>query len=56
LPAPLFEDKVIDYILELADVTDNKVDRETLLAEDDDSGGRPQTGKSKKKTKSKKAD
>lgn len=54
--APLFEDKVIDYILELADVTDKKVDRETLLAEDEENAGRPQVGKAKKKAKSKKAD
>jgi trigger factor len=54
--APLFEDKVIDYILELADVTDKKVDRETLLADDEENAGRPQTGKSKKKAKSKKDD
>jgi len=33
LRAPLFEDKVIDFILELADVTDEKVSVETLLAE-----------------------
>jgi trigger factor len=55
--APLFEDKVIDYILELADVTDKKVDRETLLAEDEENAGRPNLGKAKqKKAKSKKAD
>jgi trigger factor len=54
--APLFEDKVIDYILELADVTDKKVDRETLLADDEENAGRPQTGKSKKKAKSKSDD
>jgi trigger factor len=54
--APLFEDKVIDYILELADVTDNKVDRETLLADDEENAGRPQVGKAKKKAKSKKGD
>ena len=27
--APIFEDKVVDFIAELAEVTDKKVDRET---------------------------
>ncbi len=36
--APLYEDKVVDFILELAQVTEKKVSREELLkAEDDDS-------------------
>ncbi len=30
LRAPIFEDKVIDFVLELADVTDEKVSREEL--------------------------
>ena len=34
--APLFEDKVVDFIAELAQVTDRKVDRETLFADPDD--------------------
>jgi trigger factor len=34
--APIFEDKVVDFIAELADVTDNKVDRETLFMDPDD--------------------
>ena len=29
--APLFEDKVVDFIAELAEVTERKVDRETLF-------------------------
>jgi trigger factor len=33
--APLYEEKVVDYILELAKVTNETVDRETLFAEDD---------------------
>jgi trigger factor len=36
--APLYEDKVVDFILELAQVSEKKVSREDLLkAEDDDS-------------------
>ena len=34
--APLFEDKVVDFIAELAKVTDKKVDKETLFADPDD--------------------
>jgi trigger factor len=33
--APIYEEKVVDYILELADVSETEVDRETLFAEDD---------------------
>jgi len=33
--APLFEDKVVDYILELAKVTDETVTREALMADPD---------------------
>jgi trigger factor len=36
LRAPLFEDKVVDYILELAQVSDRKVGREELFAEDEE--------------------
>jgi trigger factor len=36
LRAPIFEEKVVDYILELADVTDKAVSKEELLAEDED--------------------
>jgi trigger factor len=35
LRAPLFEDKVVDYVLELADVKEKKVSREELLAAPD---------------------
>ncbi len=38
LRAPIFEEKVIDYLLELADVTDKTVSKEELLAEDEDDG------------------
>ncbi|MGA7713677.1 MAG: trigger factor [Rhizomicrobium sp.] len=34
--APLFEDKVVDFIAELAHVTDRKVDRETLFLDPDE--------------------
>jgi trigger factor len=34
--APIFEDKVVDFITELADVTDRKVDRETLFMDPDE--------------------
>jgi trigger factor len=36
LRAPIFEDKVIDYILELAKITDKTVSREELYKEDDE--------------------
>ena len=35
LRAPIFEDKVVDFILELAKVTDKKVSREELYKEDE---------------------
>ncbi|MBX3520414.1 MAG: trigger factor [Xanthobacteraceae bacterium] len=49
--APLFEDKVIDFILELADVSDKPVSREELLADDDETTSRPKFGKGKKAKK-----
>jgi trigger factor len=36
LRAPLFEDKVVDFLVELADVTDKPVSREELFKEDDE--------------------
>jgi trigger factor len=36
LRAPIYEDKVVDFILELANVTEKKVTRDDLLKEDDD--------------------
>jgi trigger factor len=55
LRAPIFEDKVVDYVLELAKVADKKVSREVLYAPDDDEtgGGKPAKGKSKDKAKEK---
>ena len=35
LRAPIFEEKVVDYILELAEVTDKTVSKEELLADED---------------------
>src|SRR5690606_30376179 len=34
--APLYEEKVVDHLLTKIDVTDNKVSREELLAEDEE--------------------
>ena len=36
--APLFEEKVVDYILELADVSEKTISREALLKDDDEDG------------------
>lgn len=36
LRAPIFEDKVVDFILELANVTEKKVSREELFKEEDE--------------------
>jgi trigger factor len=36
LRAPIFEEKVVDFVVELAQVTDKKVSREDLYKEDDD--------------------
>jgi trigger factor len=36
LRAPIYEDKVVDFILELANVTEKKVSREDLFKEDDE--------------------
>jgi trigger factor len=36
LRAPIFEDKVVDFLLELADVTDKQVSREELFKQDEE--------------------
>ena len=36
LRAPIYEDKVVDFILELANVTEKKVTRDELVKEDED--------------------
>lgn len=48
--APLFEEKVVDYILELATITDKTVTREQLIAEDDDDADEKKETKKKKKS------
>ncbi|MDZ4692368.1 trigger factor [Terricaulis sp.] len=45
--APIYEEKVVDYVMELIKVSDENVDRETLFAEDD----APTPSKKAKKTK-----
>jgi trigger factor len=37
LRAPIFEEKVVDFLLELAEVTESKVTREELYKDDDES-------------------
>lgn len=49
--APIYEEKVVDYILELATVKDNKVSRDALFADDDE----PKAKKPAKKAAAKKA-
>jgi trigger factor len=39
LRAPIFEEKVVDFLLELAKVTDQKVDKKVLFAEDETAFG-----------------
>jgi trigger factor len=38
LRAPIYEDKVVDFILELANVTEKKVSKEELFKDDEDAG------------------
>jgi len=61
LRAPIFEDKVVDYIVDVADVTDKTVTREELLRDpEEDKKPAKKTAKkkpaAKKKTAAKKAD
>lgn len=42
--APIFEDKVVDFIAELAEVTDKKVDRETLFMDPDEAAEKLKAG------------
>ncbi len=49
--APIFEDKVVDFILELAEVTEKQVSRDDLLADDEETTSRPKIGKNKKAKK-----
>src|SRR6185312_9639506 len=57
LRAPLFEEKVIDHLLTQISVTDQKVSKEELMAEDEEeSAGEAKTEKKTKKASAKKAD
>jgi trigger factor len=38
LRAPIFEDKVVDFVIELADVAEKRVSREELLRDEDEGG------------------
>ena len=53
LRAPLFEEKVVDHIIEIADVSDKTVSKEELMADDDDEAAEKPKAKSKAKTKAK---
>lgn len=55
LRAPLLEDKVVDYILELATVTDEEVSIETLLQDPDQAAADSKEAKPAKKSSAKKA-
>jgi trigger factor len=56
LQAPIFEEKIIDYILELAKVTERSVGTEELLAEEAEAADAGAKSKGKaKKAKAKKA-
>ncbi|MGP2492777.1 trigger factor [Mesorhizobium sp. PUT5] len=55
LRAPLFEEKVIDHLLGQVSVTDNKVSKEELMAEDDEAEGEKKA-KPAKKAAAKKAE
>jgi len=51
LRAPIYEEKVVDYVLELADVTDAPVSREALFSDEDDILGSAKSAKKKAPTK-----
>jgi trigger factor len=53
--APIFEDKVVDFIAELAEVTDRPVDRETLFLDPDEAAEKLEGGKAEPEKKEKKA-
>lgn len=55
LRAPIYEEKVVDYILELAEVSEQEVDRETLFAEDAAEAEPKKKPAAKKKAPAKKA-
>lgn len=53
LRAPIFEDKVVDFILEMAQITEKEVGPEALMREDDAEDEAPGAGKSEKKKSAK---
>jgi len=55
LRAPIYEDKVVDYILELATVTEKEVTKEELAAEEDEAPKPKKKAAAKKKAPAKKA-
>jgi len=58
LRAPIFEEKVVDFILEMAEITDKTVSREALekaVSEGDDADAKPAKKTAKKKAPAKKA-
>jgi trigger factor len=52
--APIFEEKVVDFIAELAHVTEKKVDRETLFMDPDEALDKMNNGSEKPEKKEKK--
>ncbi len=54
LQAPIFEDKVVDFIVEMAKLTDRKVAIEELMADPDDGEEATQASAEKAETKPKK--
>jgi trigger factor len=54
--APLFEEKVVDHLLGVIAVTDQKVSKDELLAEDDEKAEAKEAKKPAKKAAAKKAD
>jgi len=55
LRAPLLEDRVVDFMLEMAKLTDRQVTREELLRDPDESDAEPPAKSEAKKTPAKKA-
>lgn len=53
--APLFEEKVVDHLLAQVDVTDKKVSREELLADDEDEAEKSKPAEKKKAAPRKRA-
>ncbi len=54
--APLYEEKVVDYVMELISVSNETVTREQLFAEDEASGDAPAAPTKKRRTKASKSE